>query len=59
MKETLIKISTAAKRFGVTRQAMYKKIVTHRIPVEIFDGVRFLDETDLPQIRFRKQNGRA
>lgn len=39
----LIRIATAAKRLGITRQNLYKRIKRDKLPVFDIDGTQFID----------------
>lgn len=39
----LIRIATAAKRLGITRQNLYKRIKRDKLPLFEVDGIQFID----------------
>lgn len=56
MEEELIKISTAAKLRGVTRQAMYYRVLTGGLKVTLRDSVEFVKPSDVIDLKFRQSN---
>jgi len=39
----LIRIATAAKRLGISRQNLYKRIKRDKLPLFEVDGIQFID----------------
>lgn len=56
LEEELIKISTAAKLRGVSRQAMYYRVLTGELKVALRDDVEFVKRSDALELKFRQSN---
>lgn len=57
-KTDWIKISTAAKIRDVSRQAMYYRVMSDKIPVYILDGNKYIDKETALNIIFRGQGSK-
>lgn len=49
-----LKVSSAAKRLGISRARVYKLIADSKIPATVIDGCKFIDMSNLGRYQPRK-----